>query len=376
VNKSRYAAPLAASIALLLAACSAPPPSAEVHRPVRTVALRYDDSSDAHRYFAAVQSRYEVEQAFRVAGKVSERRVDVGQNVRAGEVLAVLDAGDYRLAEEAARRQLDAANARWRQAKSDLARLQALKQDGSVSDADEEHARSGLATAEAAAKAEARRLELARNQVTYTTLRASRDGVVTAVRIEVGQVIAAGQPAIAVADPGEPEIVADVPEDHREQFQQSRFQAVLASATGQPFAVELRELSAQASAQTRTFRARLRPASPRALPLGTSATLIADRIVAHGAVAAVPAAALTQHEGGSAVWVATPQGDGAPLARVALVPVTVHGYRNEEVLLSGPADGALVVTAGVQKMRPELVVALPPASPSASPAALAQRSTP
>jgi hypothetical protein len=44
---------------------------------------------------------------------------------------------------------------------------------------------------------------------------------------------------------------------------------------------------------------------------------------------------------------------------VDLVHVTVHGYRNDEVLLSGPPAGALIVTAGVQKMAPGLRVALP-----------------
>lgn len=358
------AAPIAAAIALLLSACSADPPPPAVHRPVRTVAVRYGEQHEVARYFASVQSRYEVEHAFRVGGKLAERRVDAGQRVRNGDVLAVLDDSDYRLAEDAARRQLDAAEARWRQAKSDLARIQALKQDGSVSASEEEHARSALATAEAAARAEARRHELARNQTTYSVLRASRDGVVTAMRAEVGQVLAPGQPVVLVADQGEPEIVADVPEDHRARFERARFRAVLASAPDQAFTVELRELSAQASAQTRTFRARLRPQAPRALPLGGSATLIAEYADAAAPSAALPAAALTQVDGQPAVWIARPVEGAQALARVELLPVSVVGFRNDEVLLTGPEEAALAVTAGVQKMAPGLMVALPPASPT------------
>ena len=48
-----------------------------------------------------------------------------------------------------------------------------------------------------------------------------------------------------------------------------------------------------------------------------------------------------------------------PVGTVAPMPVSVHGYRNDEILVSGPAAGALVVTAGVQKMAPGLRVALP-----------------
>ena len=58
---------------------------------MRTVEVRYDDAPDTNRYFGSVQARHEVEQAFRVGGKVMERRVDVGQTVREGDVLAVLD---------------------------------------------------------------------------------------------------------------------------------------------------------------------------------------------------------------------------------------------------------------------------------------------
>ncbi len=160
-----------------------------------------------------------MDQAFRVGGKVLERRVDVGQSVREGDVLAVLDDVDYRLAEDAARQQLDAAKTRARQAESDWQRMQSLKTDGSVSESDDEHAQSTLLTARAAAEAEARKLELARNQVKYTVLRASSSGVVTSVRFEIGQVVAAGQPAIAIANEDEPEIVVDVPEDHLQDIQ-------------------------------------------------------------------------------------------------------------------------------------------------------------
>jgi hypothetical protein len=42
----------------------------------------------------------------------------------------------------------------------------------------------------------------------------------------------------------------------------------------------------------------------------------------------------------------------------------VHGYRSDEVLVSGPQAGELVVTAGVQKMAPGLKVALPGFAPN------------
>ena len=92
---------LAISIAAMLSGCSHEPPP-EPLRAVRTVEIRYDKAPQTDRYFGSVQSRYEVDQGFRVGGKVVSRKVDVGQKVRQGDVLAVLDDADYKLAAEAA----------------------------------------------------------------------------------------------------------------------------------------------------------------------------------------------------------------------------------------------------------------------------------
>ncbi len=352
---------LAIAAAASLSACGSQAPAEEPLRPVRTVEVRYDGAPDTNRYFGSVHARHEVEQAFRVGGKVMERRLDIGQAVREGDVLAVLDDVDYRLAEQAAREQLEAAKARARQAESDWKRLQALKVDGSVSESDEEHAESELLTSRAAAEAETRRLELARNQVKYTVLRASISGVVTSMELEVGQVVAAGQPVVAIANESEPEIVVDVPEAHLATFKSSRYFASLATAPDDRFEVELRELSAQAATQTRTYRARLKPATPRALPLGATAALLTQRAVEGTSFAAIPASALTQNQGKPAVWTVRRDAETAA-GTVTLIPVTVHEYGNDEIFVSGPPAGALVVTAGVQKMAPGLRVALPAAA--------------
>jgi RND family efflux transporter MFP subunit len=346
-------------IGAMMSGCS-DKPAAEALRTVRTAEIRYDKARETNRYVGSVLSRHEVNEAFRVGGKVIQRKVEVGQKVREGEVLAVLDDADYRHAEEAARQALVAATTQARQAESDRQRLDALKFDGSVSVSDDEKAQTAARTATATAEASARQLELARNRLNYTVLRASRSGVITAVRFEAGQVVAEGLPMVSIANEGEPEIVVDVPEDHLAVFKASRYKAWLASAPDQSFEVVLRELSPQAAAQTRTFRARLKPATPRALPLGATATLVVERPLADASAAVIPAAAITQSKGQPAVWVVRRSGDEA-VGTVALRGVNVHGYRNDEALVSGPPAGELIVTAGVQKMAPGLKVALPAA---------------
>jgi RND family efflux transporter MFP subunit len=349
------------AVAALLGACSSKP-APEPLRVVRAVEVRYDKTQETDRYFGSVQARYEVDQAFRVGGKVVSRKVDIGQKVRQGDVIAVLDDTDYKLAADAAQQQLVAAQAQARQAESDRLRLNALKSDGSVSPSDDEKAQSMAQVTRATAEADARKLDLARNRLEYTSLRASQDGVVTSVKFEVGQVVPEGQPIVSIAKEVEPEIVVNVPEDQLSAFKASRYKAVLTSAPDQPFDVVLRELAPQAASATRTFRARLKPATPRALPLGASARLVVERAATEAAAAAIPASAITQNKGAPAVWIVRRTGAEAA-GTVDLTNVVVHQYRSDAVLISGPNAGELVVTAGVQKMAPGLKVMLPGAMP-------------
>jgi multidrug efflux pump subunit AcrA (membrane-fusion protein) len=171
VKTSLTAAVIAGPIAILLTACSQHTSPNEALRPVRTAELRYENAMEMNRYAGTIRARHEVDQGFRVGGKVKERLIEVGQRVHEGEVLAVLEDTDYRLAEQAARQQLVAAKARAEQAESDRKRLEALKSDGSVSASDDEHAQSGATMSQASAEAETRQLDLAQNRLRYTVLR-------------------------------------------------------------------------------------------------------------------------------------------------------------------------------------------------------------
>ncbi len=358
------AALLAVPLAALLAACTPNKPTAEVPRPVRTAEIRYDGVRETNRYAGVVRARHEVDEAFRVGGKIAQRKVDVGHVVHEGDLLAIIDDTDYKLAVEAAQQAQSAAASQARQAESDRKRLEALKADGSVSVSDDEKARTAAHTTAANAEAAATQLDLARNRLKYTVLRASRSGVVTAVKFEAGQVVAEGQPVVSIAAEGEPEIVVDVPEDQVASFKKAQYRATLASAPDETFDVALRELSPQAAAQTRTYQARLKPVQARKLPLGATATLIVERTSAQSQVAAIPTAAITQSGGQPAVWLVRHK-SGEEAATVELARVTISGYRNDEVLVSGLPAGTVIVTAGVHKMAPGLHVALPTAAASA-----------
>lgn len=349
--------------AALLAACSQPQPVAEAPRPVRTVQVEYATATALDTYSGTVRARYEIEQAFRVGGKVVRRAVEVGQLVRAGDVLAVLDDADLRLAVEAAQQQLRAAQSQATQAQADHRRLIPLRNDGFISPTVEERARNGAESSNAQAEVAQRQLALSRNRLDYAVLRATQSGVVTAVRLEAGQVVAEGQPIVSIARTDEREVVVDVPEDKLAALKEARFSAATFADPGRRFELELRELAPAAASVTRTFRARLRPTQPQPdLVLGMTVNVrVQSAAAATMPVAALPSTALTQHNGQPAVWIVAPAA-AEPVGAVELVPVDIQGYRNEEVLVSGLPAGRQVVVAGVQKLAPGLKVTVAPAA--------------
>lgn len=199
-----------AAASLFLTGCSDKPAPQAAVRTVYVSTVAAADESDLRSFTASVRARVETELAFRTGGKIVQRLVDVGTQVRAGQALARLDTNDYALAVQAAEDQVRAARVDAEQSASDEARFRRLSAEGSVGMADHERQKARADAAAARLSQAQSQLALARNRDTYTTLVAPYDGVVTALRIEMGQVVAEGQPVLAVARDGEREIVADI----------------------------------------------------------------------------------------------------------------------------------------------------------------------
>src|SRR3569623_3476750 len=294
---------------LLLAACGrdAPPAAPEDIRPVRAEQVGRHTAQQGTRYAGEVRARYETDLAFRVAGRVDARKVEVGSQVRAGQVIATLDPSDYVLASHAAHAQLTAAEAEARLARQDLQRFTALRAQNFISQAELDRRRA--AAEAAAAPARQLRAEAARqdNQQAYTRLTAPHAGVVTAISFEAGQVVAAGQPVAQLASGGEREVRIDVPENALDALRTAHNPRIrLWSVPGRDYAGRLREVSPVAAAGSRTYSARVSlPHPDAAVQLGMTATVeVGGESVSSLSVAQ---SALFRIEGRTQVWVVHPQ---------------------------------------------------------------------
>lgn len=333
---------------LAITACSKPQASPEPVRAVKVMTVSPQAWNSAREFPAEVKARVETRLGFRVGGKLLRRDAELGQRVKAGQVLARLDPRDLQLASDASRAQLAAARTQRDLAAADLRRYESLREQNFISGAELERRQASFRSAQAQLDQAEAQLALQGNQASYAALTAPAAGVVTGVEAEPGQVVAAGAPVVRLALDGERDAVFSVPEDQVGLLREGAAVEVRQWSDGRVQAGRVREISASADPVTRTFQVKV-GISGEAPPLGATVYVTPEGLSPKGmAVIKLPTSALRQHGDGSAVWLLEPD-----TMTVRLQPVKVANVDgNEVVLASGVQPGAQVVTAGVHVLAP------------------------
>lgn len=347
------AALLAPLLIAMLAACDKPAPKTEDVRPVRVIQLAAGNGTERVEFSGDVRPRYESRLGFRVGGKIVERKVDIGTNVKDGQVLMRLDPQDLRLAESQARASLRATETVRDLAQADYRRHQDLRTQNFVSQAVLDAKQSALRAAQANVDAARAGLRGQSNQAGYANLESDADGVVTAIDAEVGQVVAAGVPVVRLARTDEKEVVIGIPEDRVGQLRRVNGVSVrLWANRGHSIPGKIREISPVADPSTRTYTVKVSLPPGTDVRLGMTATVeLATTTTANGAALRVPLSALVQDKGATSVWVVEKERSGA--LAVQLRRVQVAGQSGNDLLLSGGVQpGQTVVTAGVHLLKP------------------------
>lgn len=317
------------AVSIWLAACNkevAPP--AKTIRPALTQIVGKLAVAGSNQYSGEIRARHEPVLGFRVSGKIIERRVAAGDQVKAGQVLARLDPADAGL-------QAGAAQAQYLQAEADAQRYRELHSKGFVSSA-------ALGAKEAALQTARAEAELTRNQKDYTALRAEHDGVVETVLADVGQVVNAGQPVLRLAESGETEVAIEIPEDQFALRHVGDAAQVLVS-NGPALNGRLREMSASADPASRTYAARVTFDAPGNVALGMSARVRFEPAASDALL--IPLSAIYQQGKQTAVWVV------ADNYSISLRQVIVAAYRDDgAVVKSGLKAGERIVSAGAHRL--------------------------
>ncbi len=296
-------------------------------------------------YAGDVQARQQTALAFRVGGQIVERYVDVGDQVKVGQVLAKLDVQDAQLQLNAANAQLENAQSAVKNAEDELKRFKQLLPINAVSRSQYDAVDNQYKSALSALKQAQSNYEVSRNQTGYNQLLANKNGVITARNIEVGQVIAAGQAAYQVAIAGDRDVVIGVPEQAIAEIKVGQTAWItLWSKPEDKFAAYVREISPAAD-QSRTFSVKvaLREGNA-AIQLGQSARVFFNQLQQN--VLSVPLSSVSANGQQAYVWVVKPD------QSIHKVPVSLGAYGRDSVpVLSGLNATDYVVIGGVHLLR-------------------------
>lgn len=312
----------------LLVGCGAEPP-AEEHVRVLAQTVKMAEFASATSITGDIQARVQADQSFRVGGKIVERLVDVGDHVAAGQVLARLDPQDQRSNVENAQAAVAAQQAQSKLADLNYQRQKALLPKGYTSQSEYDQALASVRSAQSSLKAAQAQLANARDLLSYTELRASDAGVITARQAEVGQVVQATVPIFTLARDGERDAVFNVYESLFSHDVDG--QRITVSLLGKPEVTasgKVREITPTVDERSGTLKVKVGLDSvPAEMSLGSVVNASVAAPAEHSVV--LPWSALSKVGEQPAVWLLDQQG------KARLQPVRVARYASEKVVIDG-----------------------------------------
>lgn len=345
---------VAALAALSLAGCKNDPPPVAEARPVRSIVVSHQPSGETLSLTGLIQAKEQVNLAFRIGGRVRARTVDVGDIVRPGQVVASLETQDFQNDLRLKQAALVSAQAVLANATTIKGRQSDLIAKGFTTQAEFDSADQQLKSAQAQVESAEASVQNARDNLSYTDLTADVSGAITAKGAEPGEIVAAGKTVLVVAGQTGRDAVFNIP--GRFLGSSPQHLQVAVGLAGNPSIVatgHVREVAPQADPSTGTYPVKVGlDQPPEGMRLGE--TVIGTVKTGGQPVIQLPATSLTSSQNKPAIWLVDPQ-----TLRVSLRTVTTGRYGTSTVeVTDGLKDGDIVVTAGVQALRPDQQVRL------------------
>ena len=323
-------------------------PSPPEIRFVRTVVATARAEGEPVSLTGHIRARTEETLAFRIDGRVIARRVEVGQIVKSGDLVAELDAQPQQDALRAAQAQHSAALASLHESANNMDRQRVLVTQGWSTRVQFDATQRTFLSAKADVEATAAKVHSAEDQLGYTKLLADSSGPAITTGAEAGEVVKAGQMIVTIALDDGADAVFDVPASLMRQVSPD---AEITIALTDDLTIRtvgrVRETAPQADPVTRSYRVKVGLSDrPEAMRLGATVTG-QTHMVAPGGIE-LPATALTSMDDQPAIWVVEPESH-----KVSLRPVQLQRQDSGGIVVAkGLQGGELVVTAGVHALRP------------------------
>ena len=201
-------------VAMLAACGKEEPPTVERIRAIKTHMVKDSEAGLIRKFFGVVEAADKSSISFEVSGNVQDVRVNVGDKVSKGQVLAVLDTRTYKLNVEAAEANMGKAEVQLANNRTDLDRLQRIaKQDpGAISQTAIDQAETAYDSAIKNLEYATSQLSLAKRDLAKTVLRAPFDGVIAERFVDAFNEVARGQRLFDIYIEGGMEVAISIPE--------------------------------------------------------------------------------------------------------------------------------------------------------------------
>jgi len=328
-------------------------PSEEQLRPVRYISVS-DASVFRNRSFSGTsKSSRESRLSFKVSGTVVSIPVQIGQRLKAGDLIAEIDSDSYVLQVQQAEASLVEAQANDRKAAADYQRAKGLYANDNASLNDLDAARAQAESFAAMVASAGKALEIARLNLSYTKLTADTECSIASLDIEVNENAQAGEQVAAVSCGDTFEITTNLPESLIGLVDNSTPVSIdFSSIPNREFNGVISEISVASASAGFPVVIRIVEKDP-ALRSGLTAnvTFKFDSAAASGVGVVIPLSAVINDPDGTFVFIAAPSGSEGEATvtrrRVDVGELSQYGIE----ILAGVNVGDFVITAGVSVIR-------------------------
>ena len=342
---------------LLSAGCDSQTPETEPQlRPVRYITIADPTSTRMRVFSGSSKSTQESRLSFKVAGTVIDIPVQVGDQLKSGQVIARLDSSQFKLQVQQSKASLIQAQANARSAAASYERTKKLYQDDNTSLNELDNARANAETTEALKKAAEKAEELAELELSYTHLKSDGDCTVTELSVEVNENVASGNPIAKVNCGEELEVQVNVPENLIASIQSDMNVSIAFDAVaGKRFNGRVTEVGGVAEGGASVFPVVvkvLESDSYSELRAGLAAE-VTFAFASNGGsnTHLLPLSAVIKGSDGTFVFVAQ-QADSSKTAMVKRKAIVLGELTESGMqVLQGLERGDLVITAGVSVIR-------------------------
>lgn len=339
---------LVVALVLVLASCGNGKAPDESVATVRLDTVQMASTGAVLQFPGRVVASDDASLSFKVAGTIARIYKEEGERVQAGQLVAELDATDYRV-------QLAATEAEYARVKAETDRITALYNEGAATASNYDKARFGLQQIEA-------KLKNHRDQLAYCKLYAPFTGAVQTRFFHEGENIAAGMPVLSLVSSANPEIEINLPASsylRRGSF--VHYSAQFNVLPGVVIPLKLISVMPKANAnQLYTMRLKIEGDTKGIAPGMSAWVSIMAAESASNADVRVPATALVDDKGTTFVYLYDAQSQTVRRCRVKVMRLHTDGTAEVEGAL---APGHIVVSTGANHIKTgDRVTPLPPVS--------------